>query len=287
MKKHYLIALSLLMCGGAVTAQPRSASAPQKLLQAPTGLMAPVWSPKGDKIAVTTDNFAGIIVANADGSDMRIVTNDAGAGYKMTWNADGNQIVGRTNITEGARMMHEIKSYDVTTGESRILVAKSRTTAAPTLKAAGLSRTANGVYDIMTSDPANAAKSIGALNGFKDKTIINPALSPDGTQVAFQIPGNGMWIINADGSDLRSLGKGSHPAWLPDGKTLVYTVVTDNGSQFTGSTLYAMDLASGKAVILTQQSDMIPLTPAVSPDGKKVAFENAIDASIYVVTLKY
>ena len=42
-----------------------------------------------------------------------------------------------------------------------------------------------------------------------------------------------------------------------------------------------------KSVELVGGSDIIPLTPAVSPDGKKVAFENAADAAIYVISLKY
>ena len=147
--------MALLMCGGAAAAQPRSASAPQLLLTTPTGLMAPVWSPDGSKIAVTGDNYTGIMVANADGTG------------------------------------------------------------------------------------------------------------------------------------LRSLGLGSNPSWLPDNESIVYTVVKDNGQVYTSSTMLAMNVVSGESVTLTSRTDMIPLTPAVSPDGTKVAFQNAADQSIYVVTLKY
>ena len=48
-----------------------------------------------------------------------------------------------------------------------------------------------------------------------------------------------------------------------------------------------MNINSGKKYLLTENTNLIPLTPSVSPDGKKVAFENAIDASIYVINLKY
>ena len=117
--------------------------------------------------------------------------------------------------------------------------------------------------------------------------VINPALSADGSMVAFQIPGKGMWVCDSDGSNLKSLGKGSNPQWLADNESIIFTVVTDDGSQFTASDIYSMNINSGKKYLLTENTNLIPLTPSVSPDGKKVAFENAIDASIYVINLKY
>ena len=138
----------------------------------------------------------------------------------------------------------------------------------------------------MIAAPTEAANTIASLAQFAGKTIINPALSPDGNSVVFQVPGKGMWIINADGSGLRSLGSGSHAAWLPDSRTIVYTIVSDNGSEFTGSTIMSLNVANGKKSTVLSSTSYIPMTPAVSPDGKKVAFENAADASIYVMNIK-
>ena len=59
------------MLGVAAMAQPRSASEPTLLIKSSQGLMAPVWSPSGDKIAVTSDNYDGIWVADADGSNLK------------------------------------------------------------------------------------------------------------------------------------------------------------------------------------------------------------------------
>ena len=145
----------------------------------------------------------------------------------------------------------------------------------------------SSVYEIMVSNPAKATELISSLNEFKGKIVINPALSADGSMVAFQIPGKGMWVCDSDGSNLKSLGKGSNPQWLADNESLIFTVVTDDGSQFTASDIYSMNINSGKKYLLTENTNLIPLTPSVSPDGKKVAFENAIDASIYVINLKY
>lgn len=286
MKKQFLLALTLLVCGATAVAQPRGAGVPTRLLQAPQGLMAPVWSPDGTRIAATGDNYTGIIVMNADGSEAVTVTDAPGAGYKMSWTADGKEIVGRTNIYENARIYHEMKAWSADGRADRVLRAKHRTTAAPTMRAAGLSKKSNGVYDIMTSDPAKAASQIDALNGYADKVVINPALSPDGTKVAFQIGGAGMWVINSDGSGLKSLGKGSNPSWMPDSRSIVYTVVTDDGERYTGSTLYGLDTENGNSSVIVSQDGLIPVTPAVSPDGTRVVFQNVTDASLYIVNIK-
>lgn len=287
MMKHFtLLSLALMLGCGVAAAQPRSASAPAKLLSIPTGLMAPVWSPDGSMIAATGDNYTGIVVANADGSSMRVLTDCAGAGYKMVWNGN-NQIVGRTNIVENGRVLHEICSWDLSNGNRQVLVAKSRNAQAPTLQAAGLRSKSANIYEMMMNDPAKVSSKVSALSQFSGKMIINPALSPDGNRIAFQVPGQGMWTINADGTSLKSIGAGSHPAWLPDNETVVYTVVKDNGQTFTASTLLAVNVDNGKSVTLTSRTDMLPMTPAVSLDGTRVAFENAADNAIYVITLKY
>ena len=290
MKRNFVFAITLCLCGASLFAQPRSASEPQKLIEFTSGLMAPVWSPDGTKIAVTTDNYTGIMVANADGSNLKCITNESGAGYKMKWSHDGTQILGRTNIVENNRVLHEVKAWNVISGKAELIVPKSRNLAGtPTWKSVNVKPTleALGMYELMVNEPAKATTQIAALKQFKGKIVINPSLSHDGKKVAFQIPGQGMWACNNDGSELKSLGKGSNPQWLPDNESIIYTVVTDDGSNFTSSDIYSMNINNGKKHLLTGNTVLIPLTPTVSPDGKKVAFENAIDASIYVINLKY
>lgn len=280
MKKHYLTVLALAALAAAPAfGQARATSQPEKLLSAPAGLMAPVWSPDGSKIAVTTDNYTGILVANADGSNFHAVTMDAGTGYKMVWNGN-NTITARAKSVEGPMIMHQMRNYNVATGAATAIGSRQRTAAIPA------AQNASGIYAAMVSDPATAAAATPALAQFAGKTIINPALAPDGSAIAFQVPGKGMWVINADGTGLRSLGNGSHPDWLPDSRTIVFTIVEDNGSTFTASTLMSMDTATGTRATLFTANGFLPMTPAVSPDGTKVAFENAADACIYTINIQ-
>ena len=214
MKRNFVFAISLCLCGASMFAQPRSASEPQKLIEHSVGLMAPVWSPDGSQIAVTTDNYTGILVANADGSNLKTITTESGAGYKMKWSADGTLILGRTNVVENNRVLHEIKQWNVKSGESLVLVEKTREiSGTPTWKSLKVSPTleSSSVYELMVNNPSKATSLIASLNEFAGKIVINPALSPDGEKVAFQIPGHGMWICDNQGNNLKSLGKGSNP----------------------------------------------------------------------------
>ena len=281
MKKRYIFGAAMaLFVAATAGAQVRIASQPEKLISSNVGLMAPVWSPDGSKIAVTSDNYTGIFVANADGSNLTQLTADAGAGYKMVWSDDSRSIIGNAKLAQGRQLVKETRSYNLATGAVKAITPRRRTVAQP-----GADNAA-GIFGKMIANPAGATSSIAALAQFKGKTVINPALSPDGSKIAFQIPGNGMWLINADGSGLRSLGQGSHPAWMPDSKNIIYTIVKDNGSMFTASTLMSANTENGKTSVLVASEGLIPMTPAVAPDGTRLVFENAIDASIYLVNLK-
>ncbi len=281
MKKVYLLGLALgALCAVNAGAQVTATSQPVKLLDSPMALMTPVWSPDGSKIAVTTDNYAGILVANADGSQLQMLTSEAGTGYKMAWTADSRSIIGRANVVENGRTLRQTKRFDAVSGRATATGTLSRSTALP------VSDAATGLYVNMMSNPAGVAAATPALSQFSGKVIINPALSPDGTKVAFQVPGKGMWLINNDGTGLRSLGTGSHPSWMPDNKTIVYTIVLDNGEQFTSSSIRSLNTVTGASSIVLDVNGMIPVTPAVAPDGSKVAFENASDANIYIINVQ-
>lgn len=276
MKQLFTLGLALVLAAGSAFAQPRAASAPVRLISAPQGLMAPVWSPDGSKIAVTSDNYSGIYVANADGSALHQVTAASGAGYRMAWNGN-NTIVANERTQLQGRNFYTQCAYNTTDG--------TRTARRDARRAAASTDGATGIYAAMVESPA--ATGIAALKAFDGKIIINPAMSPDGQKIAFQVPSMGMWLINADGSGLRQLGAGSHPAWMPDSRTILYTVVEDNGAVFTASTLKALDTNSGRESVISERSaSIIPMSPAVSPDGKKVVFENAADNAIYLINLK-
>jgi Tol biopolymer transport system component/DNA-binding winged helix-turn-helix (wHTH) protein len=111
---------------------------------------------------------------------------------------------------------------------------------------------------------------------------VQPAWSPDGSQLAYHSSGRGgIWVMPARGGTPRQIvPEGSNPAWSPDGRTLAYQ--TDEHADITpsafgaqaGSTIWLVDADGGHPRPLT--TDGTPLgghaSPAWSPDGRYVAF---------------
>lgn len=280
MKRKLIIAAAALLSCGSLLAQPISWSEPQLLIKAEQGLMAPTWSPDGSKIAVTGDNFVGIWVAQEDGTDLHQVSQAPGAGYQMRWESN-QEILSTPYSIENQRRLTRIERVNATTGKVQQVAPPTRDLKRSTVL------DATNVLKIMLDEPKNATAKIAGLSDYAGNWVINPTISPDGTKIAFQIVTKGLFVCNSDGSNLVSLGKGSHASWLPDGHNLMMTLIADDGHRFIGSDIYCVNIDSGNAINITPNSDAIPVTIAVSPDGTKLAFDNDTDGAIYIINLNY
>ncbi len=117
---------------------------------------------------------------------------------------------------------------------------------------------------------------LSPLQAAPARFLRQPALSPDGNQVAFTYRGD-LWLVPSAGGTARQLT--SHPAWdtapvfSPDGKSIAFA--SDRYGQLD---VFVMDTAGGEARRLTWHSaDDLP--SAFSADGQKVYFtSNRVDA---------
>lgn len=279
MKKSLLLFSAIMLSAGSLMAQSMANGEPRLLIKSAQSLMAPVWSPDGSKIAVTGDNFIGIWVANADGSNLNQVSEALGAGYKMNWQ-DAQTIVSTPYTVENGLRMVRIENVNVETAEiSEVAPAQRGFRPSKVMKNVNLLR-------IMCDQPAEATRLIPSLEQYAGKMVLNPALSPDGKKIAFQIVSYGLFVCDVDGANLKSFGKGAYPSWAPNSRDLMFARIQDNGERFTASDLFSVNIETGVEENLTPNSDVIPITLSVSPDGSKVAFDNDVDGNIYVVDLK-
>ncbi len=279
MKKSLLLFSAIMLSAGSLMAQSKANGEPRLLIKSAQSLMAPVWSPDGSKIAVTGDNFIGIWVANADGSNLNQVSEALGAGYKMNWQ-DAQTIVSTPYTVENGLRMVRIENVNVETAEiSEVAPAQRGFRPSKVMKNENLLR-------IMCDQPADATRLIPSLEQYAGKMVLNPALSPDGKKIAFQIVSYGLFVCDVDGANLKSFGKGAYPSWAPNSRDLMFARIQDNGERFTASDLFSVNTETGVEENLTPNSDVIPITLSVSPDGSKVAFDNDVDGNIYVVDLK-
>lgn len=104
---------------------------------------------------------------------------------------------------------------------------------------------------------------------------IDPAVSPDGKQIAFARPlgdGHHLFVMNTDGSNARQLTPngnewaGVHATWATDGRRIIY-----GDRAGAGIELFACEPGSGTITQLTRLGGAAT-SPSVSPDGEWITF---------------
>ena len=110
--------------------------------------------------------------------------------------------------------------------------------------------------------------------------------SPDGSQIAYVNTGDsyGVFTIDSDGRNpkqLSNLGYESIAGWSPDGSRLYYAIPGSSGNGFL---LRSVDVSNGNTrdlFVLDNSSRKAPM-PAVSPDGKWIAYRASNNSSLYI-----
>ena len=122
-----------------------------------------------------------------------------------------------------------------------------------------------GFWKFKSAEPFELWK--GSENG----QISSPAISPDGSQVAFTLrkQGRGMlYMMTAEGTGARTLGESldasGTPSWAPDGKWIA--VIADNGQ---GPRVFKLPAGGGTPVRLV---DELAWNPVWSPDGRLIVY---------------
>lgn len=103
----------------------------------------------------------------------------------------------------------------------------------------------------------------------EDQAVRDPAWTPDGTAIAYTLEaesGPEIWLREVDASgEARKLADGDNAAFSPDGRTLLY-------ANPDGTRLMAVELTTGAEPRVLVTSSTRVTNPAVSPDGRWLAY---------------
>lgn len=92
------------------------------------------------------------------------------------------------------------------------------------------------------------------------------------TRIAFVRDGR-VWVVDSDGANPRAVTpRGMSPSWHPSGRYLAYHVLEEDRHR-----LAITDLVTGAQRSLTNTHGVQDNTPAISPDGRSVAFTRNVE----------
>lgn len=111
----------------------------------------------------------------------------------------------------------------------------------------------------------------------------SPQTSPDGDAVAANGLSGKLYVADMAGGPPIDLGIGQDPAWSPDGRYLVYEVVSEDGHNLTGSDLWIAS-RDGKWKQRLTNTDGLERYPSFSPDGRTIIYET--DGKIYTAPVE-
>jgi Tol biopolymer transport system component len=137
----------------------------------------------------------------------------------------------------------------------------------------GYERGDSGDYAIYVSN-ADGSDVTDLTSAFLDPVENNqgePIWSPDSTQIVFDNDSNdpsmqGIYLMNASGTNIHKIVHGGFPAWSPDGTMIAFVAPSDEGNDIFSVSIDGSDVTQ---LTHTDASDSLPTW---SPDGSQIAF---------------
>jgi TolB protein len=143
------------------------------------------------------------------------------------------------------------------------------------------SNRATGAQDIFAISPAGGTAD--RLTTFSTGHNIDPAVSPDGSRIAFSRDGQ-IWVMKAGGMNANGTGATritststakTDPTWSPDGTRIAYVANSFDVDQQTDLEIWVINADGSGRTQLTDNTVGIDDQPAWSPDGTQIAFVSA------------
>ena len=218
------------------------------------------------------------------------------------WSPDGSRIAFTTEISRAPQACLATAELDaeiafVQDGVLRAVRRDgtgSRTFGgADTAGGTGVDWRPDGGYVVVTSDAKGlvlVAERTGATNGLGQPGASSPAVSPDGTRIAYVLedPVEGdaeIWVAEVDGGRTRLTDNAADdldPAWTCDGSGLLFS--SDRAGE--DADLWRMVPDGSVPVNLTDTDGWDEYAPQASPTGDRIAFSSNQHGDLDIMVMK-
>jgi Tol biopolymer transport system component len=241
------------------------------------------------EVAFTSDRDGNLEVyaMNADGSNVRRLTDNPASDSTPKWSPDGSQIAFVSDRDGNL----EIYVMNADGSNPRNLTNNPASDGTPAWAPGGSQivfasdRDGNAELYVMNADGSNPRNLTN--NPASDGT---PAWSPDGSRIAFVSSrggsGSELYMMDSNGGSVRQITNSDgtniwYPAWSPDNSRMSITAERNNSA-----ILDVMNPDGGDFRQLTQQGDRVTLTDW-SPDSQFIAYMSARtgNANLYAMNV--
>jgi Tol biopolymer transport system component len=203
-------------------------------LGSPSGAADASWSPNGRQVAFEMtpegEDHPDIFVMNADGTDVRRLTNDPAPDVWPDWFPNGTQLA-FTSSRDGFPNVYLINADG---SEERPLITSAFGRLEPAVSPSGrqiayMGSPAPDVPETVWVANVDGTDEHQISSGPRDT---DPTWSNSGRRIAFasnRLGGNEIFVMNADGSDQHAVapapGNDFAPTWSPDDKQIAWSKI--------------------------------------------------------------
>ncbi|MBR5435838.1 MAG: hypothetical protein IK120_03140 [Muribaculaceae bacterium] len=276
------------------------ASVKKVILPQGTAVDKAVVSPAGNYVVVSDLNARGLKKIDLTTGKSTVLSKTA-SNYDVRISADGSQVMFREYSVDQDRLRWAtLKTVNTSTLKEQTLVAKSRdiqgtafngNTAAIVNKGKFIKKPLGAKADapapVASIDHGALKLTVNGVTrnlspqGTAGQSYIWPSVSPNGKQVLYYLVGEGCFVCDLNGKNVKRLGALSAPRWIDD-STIVGMRDEDNGVYITRSVVIAKNIENLREQQISSSS-IIALYPSASK--KNIVFSTD-KGELYLVTLK-
>lgn len=279
MKLKSLILMATVSFGFTLSAADLAVVSTEKLNVDGTAFH-PTLSPNGNIVLFTGEAYTGLNVLDLETNEVRVLDENAAAGFDPVFVANGTEVIYRTLSYEDGLARRDVQRCNVKTGEKVQLLKPSR--GVVNTRAMALDTYAYGLADKQAIEVtiAGQTKEINPIgDGYR---YLWPAVSPAKQKLLFNEVYSGLYVSELDGSKAKHLAfRADYPCWA--GEEFVVALSTkDDGYVITSAKVIAIEVATGKVKELTDDSILVS---GVTASEDKIIYTTE-DGEMYVMNIK-